>query len=161
TLAFASLCACAGTSGPSGPKGEVGPAGPPGAIGSAGPQGDTGTVGPQGPPRAMGAAGMPGPAGVIGPTRAHGMPRLQGPARPAPSTAQFMDLASAQDVTGTKSYAAGTALFFMPEVKDGLAPIAFKKAVYAAPYTKIINVAVGAGKDFPAPSIWSENDWDW
>jgi len=51
--------------------------------------------------------------------------------------------------------------FWVNDIQDWVAPIAFRKALYTAPYTKVINAAYGNGGNFPTPSVWSENDWNW
>jgi hypothetical protein len=175
-----------GTNGAAGATGAVGPTGPTGATGAAGSNGSNGTngaagatgaVGPTGPQGAAGTNGTNGALGPTGPTGATGAVGPQGPSGatgatgatgPAPSTASFVDLTSNQTITGVKTFGSGALAgdgsglgFYVAAVGDYLAPIPFAKALYTAPYTKIVSVVAGTGKNFPAPSVLSQVDWDW
>jgi Collagen triple helix repeat (20 copies) len=126
-----------GAMGAQGAMGSQGAMGTPGAMGSQGAMGTPGVMGSQGLPGAQGPAGAPGPAGPQGPPG-------------VPGTA-----VSDGGVDGTSLQ------FFVKAINDSISPISFKKALYTAPYTRIENAAFGNAKNFPSPSIFAENEWDW
>ena len=107
------------TPGPIGLTGSIGPAGPPGSQGNIGPQGPIGLQGPagiQGEPGIQGPVGRTGPIGLTGPEGGIGLSGPIGPIGPAgpigpkgdsgiaASSANFMDLTSAQSVVGVKTF---------------------------------------------------------